>query len=61
MKSPLSSLHFSKHGRLFVRKGQRASDAGRTTNLKRRAVRESERNRRQRLAREEGGKRREVR
>jgi hypothetical protein len=40
---------------------QRASDVGRTTNLERRAVRKSERNRRQRLVREEGGKRREVR
>ena len=42
-------------------KGQKASEVGRTPNLERRAVRKSEGDRRQRLAREEGGKRREVR
>ena len=37
-----------------------AGEVGRTTYLERRAVRKSEGNRRQRLVREEGGKRREV-
>ncbi len=43
-------------------KGQKASEVGRTPpNLERRAIGKSEGDRRQRLAREEGGKRREVR
>jgi hypothetical protein len=44
-----------------VRKGKEAGDVRRTTDLKRRAVRKSEGDRRQRLAREEWGKRWEVR
>jgi hypothetical protein len=44
-----------------VGKGKEAGDVGRTTDLKRRAVRKSEGDRRQRLARKEWSKRREVR
>jgi hypothetical protein len=44
-----------------VGKGKEAGDVRRTTDLERRAVRKSEGDRRQRLARKEGGKRKEVR
>ena len=42
-------------------KGKEAGDVGRTTDLERRAVRKVEGDRRQRLARKEWDKRREVR
>jgi hypothetical protein len=44
-----------------VGKGKEAGDVGRTADLERRAVRKSEGDRRQRLARKEWSKRREVR